>query len=211
MLTSMAFALGAALTVVAAKRLSGSLVIGIVAALFEIAIFPRGYAYPAVLLYAAAPLVIWWYQDRAWSLARMLALAVFVQIAFLFRHDHGLFIGAGAVVAAAVGDGGATSVRNAFRRVAMFALLALAAAVPFVVYVSLSGGVVRYFSEGLAFSRAEAADNHLVLPPFGPGLGLETNSEAFLFFLFYVLPFAVAAVIAVVARDRARRAAAARA
>jgi hypothetical protein len=58
MLTSIAFGLAAAFTVVAARRLSGSLTVGLVAALFEIAIFPRGYSYPKMLLYAAAPLVV---------------------------------------------------------------------------------------------------------------------------------------------------------
>ena len=43
MLTSVAFGLAAALTVVAARRLSGSLLVGIVAALMEVAIFPRGW------------------------------------------------------------------------------------------------------------------------------------------------------------------------
>lgn len=187
-LTATAIGLAAGLTVVAAKRLSGSLVIGIIVALFEVAIFPRGYAYPAILLYAAAPLLIWWYQERPASWARMLALAVLVQIAFLFRHDHGLFIGIAAALAAATGSGAPASTREVGTRVAGLALLMFVVAVPYLTYVSLNGGLVRYFAQGIAFSAAEAADNHLVLPPFGQALSLAKNSEAFLFFLFYLLP-----------------------
>src|SRR5205814_9058732 len=72
-------------------------------------------------------------------------------------------------------------------------------------YLSLNGGVVRYFAQGISFSAAEAAGNHLVLPPFGPTLGRARNTEAFLFFLFYLLPVTAAIVLAVTARDRDRR------
>ena len=157
--------MGAAFTVVAAKRLSGSLTIGVVAALFEVSIFPRGYSYPKILLYAAAPLVFWWYQARPASWVRMFALAAFVQIAFLFRHDHGLLIGVGAAVAAAVGDGASSSVREVTRRLGTFALFLIAAATPYLMFLLLNGGIVRYFAQDISFSAAEAAGNHLVVPP----------------------------------------------
>ena len=205
MLTAGALALGAALTVVAAKRVSGSLTMGVVAALFEVTIFPRGYAYPEILLYAAAPLVIWWYQERTASYARTFALAAFVQVAFLFRHDHGLFIGTGAAVAAALGSGAPSSTREVARRLATFAALAVAAATPYIVYLSLNGGIVRYLAQGIAFSAAEAAGNHLTVPALGPALGLQRNSEGFLFFLFYLLPLIAAVVLCVTARGSDRR------
>ena len=195
-LVAAAFGLAATLTVLAARRLSGSIIVAIVAALVEVAIFPRGYAYPKMLLYAAAPLLIWWYQDRPSSLVRMAVLAVFVQIAFLFRHDHGLFIGTGAVVAAALGDGSPEWRRAAaWKRAAVFSLLLLAAALPYLVYVSFNSGVFRYLAFGIAYSAAEAGENHLIAPPLGVTLGLERNSEAFLFYLFYLLPVITAAVI----------------
>ena len=194
-LVAAAFGLAATLTVLAARRLSGSIAVGIVAALVEVAIFPRGYAYPKMLLYGAAPLLIWWYQDQPSSLVRMAVLAVFVQIAFLFRHDHGLFIGTGAVVAAALGDGSPEWRRGAGKRAAVFSLLLLAAALPYLAYVSFNHGVFRYLAYGIAYSAAEAAENHLIVPPLGVTLGLERNSEAFLFYLFYLLPVITAAVI----------------
>jgi hypothetical protein len=117
MLTSLAFGLAAALTVMAARWISGSLLIGVIAALVEVAMFPRGYSYPKMLLYAAAPLVIWWYVKRP-SWGRMSALALFAQVAFLFRHDHGLFIGIGAAVAVALAGDGIRSTRVILRQLA---------------------------------------------------------------------------------------------
>ncbi len=195
MLTSVAFGLAAALTVVAARRLSGSLAVGIMAAVLEVAIFPRGYSYPKMLLYAAAPLLIWWYVKRP-SLARMTALAAFVHVAFLFRHDHGLFLGAGAAVAAALAGEGVRSARVMARQVAQFAAVSLVVSLPYLVYIGINGGVVRYLVQGIRFSAAEAAENGLVVPPFGAGEGLERNAEAFLFFLFYLLPVFAAVVLA---------------
>ena len=195
LLTSTAFALAATLTVVAARRLSGSIIVAVGAALVEVAIFPRDYAYPKMLLYAAAPLVIWWYQDRAWSLRRMAVLAVFVQIAFLFRHDHGLFIGSGALVAAALGDGRSAWRRDGARRAAMFSLLAVAAALPYLIFLSLNGGVLEHFAKGFAYSAAEVADNGLTIPTFGATIGAERNSEAFLFYSFYLLPVIASLVV----------------
>ena len=138
MLTSAAFGLAAALTVVAARRLSGSLLIGIVAALIEVAIFPRGYSYPKMLLYAAAPLVIWWCVERPtpW---RMAGLAAFVQVAFLFRHDHGLFIGTGSAVGVALAGDGARSRQVMLRQLATFVAIGLAVSLPFLIYVGVNG------------------------------------------------------------------------
>jgi hypothetical protein len=195
MLTALAFAFAAVLTMVGATRLSGSLAVGACVAVVEIAFFPRGYAYPKLLLYAAAPLLIWWYQRRPASRTRMLALAAFVQVAFLFRHDHGLLIGAAAAVAVGVGDGASRSMRTTVQRLVTFGLLLLLLAAPYLVYLGSNGGIVRYFARGVAVSAAEAAGNHLTTPPFGLGVTLEKNYEAFLFALSYVLPLISAIVL----------------
>ena len=195
-LTSIGFGLAAALTVLAAQRLSGSLLIGLIAATIEVAIFPRGYSYPKMFLYAAAPLVIWWYVKRP-ALWRMAALAAFVEMAFLFRHDHGLFIGAGAVVAVALAGGGLRSTQVMMRQFGTFTAVMLAATLPYLIYLGVNGGVVRYFSQGVRFSAAEAAENGLVIPPFGGAEGTAQNAQAFLFFLFYALPVIAAVVLLV--------------
>jgi len=203
MLTAVAFALAAVLTMWGAKRLSGSLAVGVCVAVLEVAFFPRGYAYPKILLYAVAPLLIWWYQRHPMSWVRMLVLAAFVQVAFLFRHDHGLFIGTAAAVAVGVGDGAPFPMRTTFQRLGAFGLLLLLVAAPYGVYLEANGGIIRYLARGIAVSAAEAAGNHLTVPPFGPGMGLEKNYEAFLFFLFYLIP--VIAAFVLVADRRSQR------
>ena len=64
----------------------------------EVATFPRTYAYPKVLATAAGLWLIA-YSLRKPSLVRQALLAAGVRIAFLLRHDLGLFVGAGGLVA----------------------------------------------------------------------------------------------------------------
>src|SRR5688572_1385364 len=104
------FAIGAACTVAVGYRLSGSLAIATIVTLIEILIFPRAYSYPKVLMYAAG----------AWALlalaadvsrrpstslgaGRIVLMAAIIAIAFLFRHDHGLFLGIAAATCLALG------------------------------------------------------------------------------------------------------------
>jgi hypothetical protein len=202
--TSGAFALAAVLTVVAVRRLSGSLIAGVVAALIEVAFFPRGYAYPKMLLYAAAPLVMWWYQRHP-SWARMACLAAFVQIAFLFRHDHGLYIGIAATVAVVIGRGLQWEKSDVLLRLGKFALLLLLMAVPYLMYVEANEGLGHYASQELESRAAELETNQLTVPPFGSGVTLEKNCEAFLFFLFYLLPVVAAVVLVVSIRNGGSR------
>ena len=51
MLVSIAFGLAAAFTVAAVRQLTGSMTLAILAALFEIAVFPRTYSYPKIVAY----------------------------------------------------------------------------------------------------------------------------------------------------------------
>lgn len=53
-LVALAFGAGAAFTVAAVARLTGSALLGLLAAAFELAVFPRTYGYPKILIYAAA-------------------------------------------------------------------------------------------------------------------------------------------------------------
>jgi hypothetical protein len=169
------------------------------------AFFPRGYAYPKTLLYAATPLVIWWYQRRP-SWARMACLAAFVQIAFLFRHDHGLFIGTAAIVAVGINGGVQWEMRDVVVRLGKFVLLLLLMAAPYLVYVEANEGIGPYVSQELEFRAGELETNHLTVPPFGSGVTLEKNCEAFLFFLFYLLPVVATIVLVAGIRNGSSRA-----
>jgi hypothetical protein len=151
---AVALGLGAACTVAAAFRLSGSVIIAILVGVLEVLIYPRTYSYPKVLTYAAAALAMIAMAARP-STRRIVTMSAIIAAAFLFRHDHGIFIGVAAatcVVLASRGEGSHVEVRRG-------ALLTAATGsflLPWVVYVSLNGGLVSYFRTALEFSRLEA-------------------------------------------------------
>jgi hypothetical protein len=173
LLVAGAFALGAACTFLAARRLSRSIPIAVTVTVLEVLIAPRSYSYPKALLYPAAALAIL-AVVRAPSRGRLLALAGLIAVAFLFRHDHGLYIGVSAAVAVALGS------YERGRTVMMHRLVTLVggAAVfvlPWLVFVAAFQGLFDYFRSGVEFSRAEAESTNLrALPRFqlSPSEGL---------------------------------------
>ena len=193
MLVCCAFGIGAALTIIAVRQLTGSLLSGIAAASFEVAIFPFTYSYPKILLYAAGPLIMWWYARRP-SIGRMAGLAAFISVAFLFRHDHGVYLGCGAVLAVAFASGDGMH-RRLGARIGVMTALTMVAVLPYLIYLFVNGGVFTHFARGLAFSASEAERTTLMPPAFGAAASLERNSTAFLFYLFWFLPFAAAGVL----------------
>src|SRR5882672_10680806 len=147
MLVSIAFGLGAALTALAVRQLTGSVALAALAALLEIAVFPRTYSYPKVAVYA---LVLWlygWYLSRP-DLPRLFAMASGVAIAFLFRHDHGLYLGTGAVLAIVLAG---KAWRTAVRDGAMFAVFLGLLLLPYLLYVQVHGGLWTYIQTGIEF------------------------------------------------------------
>ena len=75
-----------------ANRLSGSLAIALLVTVFEVLIFPRSYSYPKMLVYGAGAWVMLGLARQP-SRRRIVVTAFAVAVAFLFRHDHGLFMG----------------------------------------------------------------------------------------------------------------------
>ena len=175
-LTATAIAIGSAFTVWAAHRLSGSVVIAVLAAALQVAIFPRTYAYPKIAVYAAGAVMILMVAARP-SRSRIWLLAGLVASAFLLRHDHGLYLGVAGAVAVAMAtrhDGW----RSATRRVAELTAATALILVPWILFVSVNGGLPRYFSTALEYARGEAnASNLRSWPTFSvrpgqPVLGL---------------------------------------
>jgi hypothetical protein len=187
-IVAVGFAVGAVCTVVVAARLSGSVTIALLMTAFEIAIYPRSFGYPKVLLYAAAALVIM-AMARRFTALTLVATAVTIVVAFLFRHDHGVFIGIASVTAILVGcrhDGWRVGVRRSLALTGVSLLLVL----PWLLFVQANGGVAAYVSLSLSAARGEAVGNAL---RGLPGLRLddlasERNALAWLFYLFHALP-----------------------
>jgi hypothetical protein len=156
------FAAGAALTVVAAHRLSGSLPVAVFLAALELVIFPRTYSYPKLLMYGAAG---WWMLVLAAhpSNRRLIFTGALIAVAFLMRHDHGVYVAAASVVCVALATG--LDGRLAVRRVAVLTCAAAAFVAPWALYVAANGGLVNYFDRALEYARIEANATALKTSP----------------------------------------------
>jgi hypothetical protein len=153
-ITATGFALGAACTAIAAYRLSASLVIASVVTALEILIYPRAYSYPKMLVYAAGAWAMLALAARP-SGRRIVLVAALVTVAFLFRHDHGLFLGVASAVCLALASR-ADGWRIVGRRVAALTGAVAVFLLPWALFVALNGGLVGYFQDAIEFSRAEA-------------------------------------------------------
>lgn len=185
-LVALAFGAGAAFTVAAVARLTGSTLLGLLAATFEVAVFPRTYGYPKILIYSAAIWLVGRYAARPTPPWRWAMIAL-VAVAFLFRHDHGLFICAAGLCAVmlAPADGAG------FRRGLLFAVASFAVVLPYLLFVQVQTGLWPYLQTGIEFSQREAArEGHV-----WPNLFLPGAHEARLLYEFHLLPIAAALVL----------------
>ena len=166
LLVATGFGIGAACTALVVHRLTGSVVLAVSAAIVEIVIAPRTYSYPKVMLYAAAACAIVAVVEKP-SRVRICLAAMIAAIAFLFRHDHGLYIGVATLIAVAFGS--ATAGWNAVsKRSALLVGAAALLVAPWIGFVAYYQGLTDYISSGLEFSRAETERNRgpFSLPEF---------------------------------------------
>lgn len=161
LVVSTAFAAAAVLTFVLVHRATGRLAIAVAAALVEIAIAPRTYSYPKLIVYAAGILLLWRYIDQP-SNRRAVHLAVATALAFYLRHDHGLYLGLVTVAVIAMCHGRA--VRAAAQQLAVFAAGCVLLVVPFFGYVQAYGSVREYVRDLRQFSARERSGNPFVWP-----------------------------------------------
>jgi hypothetical protein len=185
-----AFAIGAGFTLMAAARLSGSIALALMVTLLEIGLNPRSFGYPKLLLY---PIGCWAFVAAARQMTnrRAVLLAVLTVVAFLFRHDHGLYIGAGSFVTVALGSA-REGTEASLRRPVIFAVAVLLFLLPWVLFVQYQVGLIDYFKPALEFSRAEAEGTVLRSLPWidlsGGAVAAQVNWEVWLFYLFYAMP-----------------------
>ncbi len=150
---------GAALTCYLAKRASNSLLIGLVAALVQIVIAPRLYSAPKIVLPLMAVWAFWRYADQPWR--RSLAvLAVCTAVAFLVRHDHGVYIWVAASVLLVHFHW-----PQGAMRVATYSAYVALSLLPFFAYVQWYEGIVGYVRAGLSFTDAEYRGHRVDLRP----------------------------------------------
>jgi hypothetical protein len=190
-LVAAAFALAAVFTALTVRALTRSWGWAAVAVVLEVAIFPRTYGYPKVLVYAAAFWLFGRYVSRP-TAARAAAIAAAVTVGFLFRHDHGVYLLPGAILTLVLAPG-SRSWRDSLRRVAVFAAFLFAFTLPYLIYVEVYAGLWSYLRIGVEFSQREAERQWHVWPAvFGDTRPLESA----LVYEFHALPFIALALVA---------------
>jgi len=190
-----AYALAAVLTAAAVRELTGSRVLALLAAIVEVAIVTRTYGYPKVLVYAAGFYLLQRYVTRP-TMGRLFALSAAIVVAFLFRHDHGIYLGIGGVLAVWLADVPGLGPGGARRAATLVALSALLTA-PYLIYVQVFGGVWAYLQTGLEFRAGEITRQPHVWPPlFG-----DQPHHAALLYEYWAIPI-VAALLLLCYRHR---------
>ena len=162
LLTVTAVAGAAAVTFYLSAHGSRSLIVATLATVITVALFPRLYNYPKLILYPLALLCIWRYAARR-SNGALAALSAVSAVAFLFRHDHGTYIGFASLTAVALAHH--DRMRVLPLAVARFALVSLALLLPFLVFIQWSAGTVRYFA-GIVAQGTNAVAPRLLWLPF---------------------------------------------
>lgn len=209
--TTTVVALGASLTFIIASEAAGSVIVGLIAVAFQVLLEPRFYNYPKILVYAVAIPLIWRYADKP-SVGRMAWIAVVSVIGFLFRHDHGAFVGVATAVLLLAMSEIPWSVR--IRHGAAYLLLCAVILSPYLVFIEMNGGVVSYFRQASAWAERDRDRAPVVWPglvdnPDGvsdaareaTGIGkavaiVRDNAVAWLYYLEIVLPVVALALLA---------------
>jgi hypothetical protein len=162
-LTVSALALGAALIVWLVMHATGSVTAALGSALLAVLTGPRYYNYPKITLYAVALVLMWRYIDVP-SRGRVIPLAILTAVAFLFRHDHGAYIGVLTVVTMAAAA--APDWRSARTPALTYALGLVVLLAPYFLFLQVNGGIVSYFRAAISWAQRDAARTQLRPPMF---------------------------------------------
>jgi hypothetical protein len=163
LLSVAALGIGAGVTCWLVIRLTGSRALGILAAVLQIAIAPRLYAYPKILLYPVGLVLLHRYIVSP-TRARLAIAAAWVALSFLIRQDHGVYLGLATALTVVVVHwrNGATHVA---RQLGTLTALCFVLVLPFLIYVQANIGLWRYLQLGVGTYQGEASRNR-TLPTF---------------------------------------------
>ena len=140
LLTISLVAFGTMLVFHLAARLSSSRWVAAGAALLTMLAYPRLYAYPKIFLYVSAIGLAWLYAQRGNRLHVSL-MAVLTAVAFLLRHDHGVYIAIMTVSFLGLHEWGGAQL---WRRLGLYTSVTVGLVLPFLVFVQTSTGLVSY-------------------------------------------------------------------
>jgi hypothetical protein len=155
---------GAALTFWIGLRASGSPLVAVFVALVQIALGPRLYSYPKIVLYALGVLG-WWAYVRRPAVPTLAGLGVLTAVAFLFRHDHAVYIGVGTLVLLVVlaPDRG---VGASARAVAVYGTVLGICLAPYLGFLARNGGVLEHIRHGTQITSVDRDRTDLRRPTF---------------------------------------------
>ena len=195
LLTITFVALGAALTFYLSARASRSAVVGVLAAIIVVAVFPRLYNYPKVYLYPLALVCVWGYAAERTTRA-LVGLACVTVLALLFRFDHGLYVGASSVVVLVLAN--RERIRTVPATVIRFAAISALLLLPFLLFVLITADIRSYLSDAISKGSSVAGARFLLLPvSFEEGVLTAGNALAWLYYLTIIVPIAALVMLLV--------------
>jgi hypothetical protein len=146
------FAIGVGVAFVLARRASGSMIVALIVVGIALVVPPRLYNSSKMLVPLVAILLAWQYVDRP-STARIVALAVWTGVAFLFRHDYGAYVGIAAALLLLLQHWGEW--KSLIRTMATYVGVTTAVIAPWLIYVEMQQGLSAYLASAMRFSIAE--------------------------------------------------------
>jgi len=159
LLTSAMIAVAASLTFLVATALTGSRVVALAATALEVALWPRLYGYPKILVPALTLFLLRRYVRRP-SLPGIWLLGISTGLTFLLRHDLGLFAFIGTSAALLTTGAGAHPRMRVWTSYALRTALTL---FPYLLFVQIVEGLAENLREGYEFSKSDA--HQLLLSP----------------------------------------------
>jgi len=145
-------AVAASCTYLLARRASGSTAVGVAAAIVAIVSSPRLYNTTKVIVPVISILCQWRYADHP-TRGRLVTLGAWTAMAFLLRHDYAVYVAASTCVLLGVLHH--SNRGEAVRAFAVYALTAVACALPWLLYVQSYEGLAAYASAALRFAQSE--------------------------------------------------------
>ena len=176
-IVAVAFAVAAALSFRVAARLSQSWLAAALAVLAQVAISPRTYSYPKLLVQAVAIAVAYWAVSKL-NTRRIAALSAATALGYYFRHDHAVYLGVATVTLLLVAQW-PSGLRVVVRSIAIYAALAAAFVLPHLLYVQWAAGIPTYVAIARQYvsSEAESAPYEIPVPRVDVRAGLWIRTD----------------------------------
>lgn len=161
-IVALGFATAAALSFRAATLISQSVLAAAIATAAQVAIYPRTYSYPKLLVQAVAIAVAWWALKHL-TVRRIAALSAATALGYYFRHDHAFYLGVSTVALLVVAQW-RLGLPGVGRSVAIYAGFAAAFVLPHLAYVQWAVGIPTYVAIARQYVDSEAASAPYQIP-----------------------------------------------